>query len=60
MLHIRNALGSPDERAALGGGIYYPLLTQKRRAVEIHGIGPNRKARNEKIQMSASFLQGQM
>ena len=48
----RAALVSPAERAALGGGKYYPLLTQKRRAVEIHVMRQS-KSRNEKIQICA-------
>ena len=50
----RAALGSPAERAALGGGKYYPLLTKKQRAVEIYGRRQS-KARNEKVQISAYF-----
>ena len=52
----RAALGSPAERAALGGKYYPPpLLTKKRRAIEIHGRRQS-KARNEKLQMSGYFF----
>ena len=39
-------------RAALGGGNITPLLTQKRKAVEIHGRRQS-KDRNEELQMNA-------
>ena len=55
--HIINPCGagvSSRTRGDGGGGKYYPLLSQKRRAVGIHGR-QQAKARNEKVQMSFFF-----
>ena len=45
-------VGFINPRGAGGGVNITPLLTQKRRAVEIHGRRQS-KARDEKVQMSA-------